>query len=52
MSKSEKMVEKGLTMRAHTGILTKLSARAAGNLKRAVRNLKKVLDKLWETVVI
>ncbi|WP_369283924.1 hypothetical protein [Oscillibacter sp. GMB15532] len=52
MSKSEKMVEKGLTMRAHAGILTKLSGRAAANLKRSVEDLKKVLDKPWETVVI
>ncbi len=52
MSKSEKSVEKGLTMRAYAGILTKLSGRAARDLKRNVENLKKVLDKLWETVVI
>ena len=34
MSKSEKRVEKGLTIRAKAGILTKLSARAAAELKR------------------
>jgi len=35
-----------------SGILTKLSGRAAAGLKRMVENLKKVLDKLWKTVVI
>ncbi len=52
MSKREKSVEKGLTMRAHAGILTKLSGRAAGSLKRVDEDLKKVLDKPRETVVI
>ncbi|WP_294856352.1 hypothetical protein [uncultured Oscillibacter sp.] len=52
MSKREKMVEKVLTTRAYAGILTKLSGRMAASLKRMVKNLKKALDKLWETVVI
>ncbi len=46
------MVEKVLTTRAYAGILTKLSGRMAASLKRMVKNLKKALDKLWETVVI
>ncbi len=50
--KSEKHVKTILTNGMWSGILTKLSGRTARDLKRMVESLKKVLDKLWETVVI
>jgi len=49
---SEKHVKSVLTNVVGYGSLTKLSGRAAGSLKRVDEDLKKVLDKPWETVVI